>query len=175
METNALPKYDASDNPTGCCPRFDPAGWDGQELHFVDKPFVRAQTRSIAHVPLNMAAVFGDTFSAIERAHARDANDFLVLSRELSAWSAEHLFAVSREVPGYPLMRLSGDYRTTLFEGPFKHSPQWARDVERSASTRGKIVEDLYFFYTTCPKCAKAYGKNYVVPVHKERDAATQR
>ncbi len=22
---------------------------------------------------------------------------------------------------------------------------------------------ELYFFYTTCPKCAKAYGKHYVV------------
>jgi len=21
----------------------------------------------------------------------------------------------------------------------------------------------MYFFYTTCPKCAKKYGKNYVV------------
>ncbi|WP_455707283.1 hydrolase [Mesorhizobium sp. ORM8.1] len=24
---------------------------------------------------------------------------------------------------------------------------------------------DVYFFYTTCPKCAKAYGKNYVVGI----------
>ena len=24
-------------------------------------------------------------------------------------------------------------------------------------------IKKLYFFYTTCPKCAKKYGKNYVV------------
>jgi len=23
----------------------------------------------------------------------------------------------------------------------------------------------LYWYYTTCPKCAKKYGKNYVVPL----------
>ncbi|MGE5758418.1 MAG: hydrolase [Sideroxydans sp.] len=24
-------------------------------------------------------------------------------------------------------------------------------------------MRKLYFYYTTCPKCAKKYGKNYVV------------
>ena len=28
---------------------------------------------------------------------------------------------------------------------------------------RGKKLETLYFGYTTCPACAKAYGENYVV------------
>jgi hypothetical protein len=171
MEANVLPSYDASDNPTGCCPRFNPEGWDGQDLHFVDKPFVAARTKSIAHIPLDMTAVFRETFAAIEQAHARDADDFIVLSRERSAWSAEHLFAVAREVPGYPIVRLSGAYRTTVFEGPYKQVPKWARDVEKAAQARGNTVEELYFFYTTCPKCAKAYGKNYVVAVTKERDA----
>ncbi|MHC1707784.1 MAG: hydrolase [Bacteroidales bacterium] len=25
------------------------------------------------------------------------------------------------------------------------------------------LQKKTYFYYTTCPKCAKAYGKNYVV------------
>jgi hypothetical protein len=29
--------------------------------------------------------------------------------------------------------------------------------------SEGKEFKDLYFFYTTCPNCAKVYGKNYVV------------
>lgn len=172
MKTNTLPKYDPDDKPTGCCARFDPAGWDDQELHFAAKPFVVARTKSIAHVPINMAKVFRDTFTAIENAKARDADDFLVLSRDLSAWSAEHLFAIAREVPGYPMVYLSGDYRTAVFEGPFKHVPRWARDVERRAQARRKSIDSLYFFYTTCPQCAKAYGKNYVVAFTSEHDAA---
>ena len=28
-----------------------------------------------------------------------------------------------------------------------------------------KTPKNNYFFYTTCPKCAKAYGENYVVGV----------
>ena len=68
METNALPRYDSTDNPTRCCPRFNPAGWDDQELHFKDKLFVRAKTRSFAHMPLNMGPVFRKTFKAIDDA-----------------------------------------------------------------------------------------------------------
>jgi hypothetical protein len=30
-------------------------------------------------------------------------------------------------------------------------------------ASKQKAMQKLYFFYTTCPKCAKAYGKNYVV------------
>ena len=33
------------------------------------------------------------------------------------------------------------------------------------AIAKGKTAGDVWFFYTTCPKCAKAYGQNYVVGV----------
>ena len=80
MDINVLPNYDMTDNPTGCCPRFDPENWDGQELHFRDKQFVRAKTRSIAHVPLNMGSVFRKTFRAIEGADAQSDSNFIVMS-----------------------------------------------------------------------------------------------
>jgi hypothetical protein len=163
MQTNALPKYDMTDNPTGCCPRFQPEGWNDQELHFEDKLFVRAKTKSVAHVPINMGSVFRKTFNAIENAGANSDEDFVVMSRDLSAWSAEHLFAVNKEVPGQQMVRLSGDFLTTVFEGPFKEAPRWHEQAVQASKARGKEPTNVYFFYTTCPKCAKTYGKNYVV------------
>jgi hypothetical protein len=35
--------------------------------------------------------------------------------------------------------------------------------MEQYAKTKEKKIKKMYFSYTTCPKCAKAYGKNYVV------------
>lgn len=58
MQTNMTPQYDMSDNPTNCCPRFNPDSWDDQELHFDNKLFVKAITRSAFHIPLNMGKVF---------------------------------------------------------------------------------------------------------------------
>jgi hypothetical protein len=54
MKTNSLPHYDDSINTTGCCPKFNPDGWDGQERHFKDKKSVRAATLSAMLIPLNM-------------------------------------------------------------------------------------------------------------------------
>ena len=165
MQTNTLPQYDMSDNPTDCCPRFKPQGWDDRQLHFRDKLFVKAKTRSIAHFPLNMGPVFEKTFKAIEDANALNDEDLIVMSRDTSSWSAEHLFSVARDVPGQEMVRLSGDYLTEVFEGPYKNAPKGPKELEQTVAARGKDVLESYFFYTTCPKCARTYGENYVVGV----------
>ncbi|HEY9052867.1 MAG TPA: hydrolase, partial [Gammaproteobacteria bacterium] len=115
METNALPKYDASDNPANCCPRFNPEGWDEQELHFKDKLFVKATTRSLFHIPVNMGSVFPETFKALENAQAQNMEQFIVLSHDPSAWRGEHYFAVTKDVPGQEMVKLSGDFMTKVF------------------------------------------------------------
>jgi hydrolase family protein len=164
--TNAVPAYDTTDNPTNCCPRFKPEGWDGQELHFKNKPFVKASTVSLFHVPLNMGSVFARTWGAIRNAHAENGG-FMVLSHDDSAWHAEHLFAVSKPVEGAEIVNLSGDFLTKVFEGPFANARMWRDEMKRYVEQRGRALDTLYFFYTTCPKCAKEYGKNYVVAIAK--------
>jgi len=168
MLTNEIPPYDATDTETNCCARFHPEPWDRQVLHFENKPFVKASTVSLFHVPLNMASVFSRTLEAIKQAHA-DNGAFLVLSHEESPWHAEHLFAVAREVPGAQMVRLSGDFMTRVFEGPFSDAPKWAATMKSDLVAEGKRVDTMYFFYTTCPRCAKHYGKNYVVGIAKLR------
>jgi hypothetical protein len=165
MEINASPKYDMSDNPTGCCPRFNTEGWDDQDLHFKDKLFVKADSRSIFHFPINIASVFEKTSSAIEKAGAWPPEQCIILTYDQSAWREEHLFAVTKEVPGQNMLHLSGDYLTKVFEGPYKDAPKWEKEMEALVEGKGKQAKKVYFFYTTCPKCAKFYGKNYVVAV----------
>ena len=165
MDINRLPDYDTSDNPTNCCPRFKPDGWDDQQLHFRDKLFVKAKTRSLFHMPLNIGSVFPETFAAIEQAGAYDENDFIVLSNDPSAWTGEHYFSVSKDVPGQDMVKMTGDYLTRVFEGPYKNAPQWEKEMQAVLNSKGKRAKKTYFFYTTCPKCAKFYGKNYMVAV----------
>lgn len=35
--------------------------------------------------------------------------------------------------------------------------------MEALVKEKGRHLEKLYFFYATCPKCAKRFGKNQVV------------
>ena len=165
MKENALPKYDMSENPTHCCPRFKPEGWDQQELHFKNKQFVKAKTHSLFHIPLDMGSVYSKTMKAIEQKKATSEDNFVVLSKEKSPWKAEHLFAVNKSIPGQEMVKLSGDYVTKVFNGPYKEMPKWDKELRSLVEKKGKTPKNNYFFYTTCPKCAKAYGENYVVGV----------
>ncbi|SNT00724.1 hydrolase [Tropicimonas sediminicola] len=165
MKTNALPHYDDRINTTGCCPRFNPEGWDGVALHFEDKPFLRAETRSAMHVPINMGSTFERVGTRMEAAGALDTDNMIVLSRDLSPWKAEHLFATDRPVEGEEMTTLSGDFVTKVFEGPYREARAWYGEMEQLVRDRGAEPSDIYFFYTTCPKCARAYGENYVVGV----------
>lgn len=165
MRINQLPHYDDSVNTTGCCPKFNPEGWDGQELTFDAKPFVKAETRAAMHVPINMGKVFSRVQRHIEDADAYSPDDFIVLSRDVSPWKTEHYFSVTRPVPEEEATELSGRYVTKVFEGPYRDARHWCDDMEALAAEKGATSDEVYFFYTTCPKCAKAYGKNYVVGV----------
>jgi hypothetical protein len=165
MDVNALPKYDSSDNETNCCPKFNPEGWDAQELHFKDRLFVKAKTRSILHIPINMGSVYAKTIKDLKKADAYAEGQFIVLSYDPSAWAGEHYFAVSKEVPGQTMVKMTGDYITKVFEGPYKDVPKWEKEMAQFVQARGKHAKKTYFFYTTCPKCSKIYGKNYVVAV----------
>lgn len=163
METNAVPLIDTSHNLTGCCPKFDPEGWDNQSLHFKDKLFVRAVTRSALHIPLNMGQVFARVQEHIEDAAALDPAQAIVLSRDLSAWSGEHYFAVTKEVPGEEMTTLSGDFTTSVHEGSYALAKQWLTEMHAGAEADGHKAGRAYLFYTACPKCAKGYGQNYVI------------
>lgn len=163
MVATELPKYNMDMSETGCCPRFDPTGWDGAEIAFRDRPFVRGRTMNFMHIPLNMGSMIQKTFKKIEDAGASPSDEYLILSTDPSPWRGEHFFAVTKDVPDADNVTLSGNYLTKVFEGPYRDAGKWVRETEEFVSSTGKELKKLYFFYTTCPKCAKHFGKNYVV------------
>ncbi len=76
---------------------------------------------------------------------------------------------MDRDVPGARMTRLSGTFLTKVFEGPYRDAGRWVREMETFVRDRGRQMEKVYFFYATCPKCAKRFGKNQVVLVAQVR------
>jgi len=147
---------------TGCCPRFDPEPWDGKEVTFDNRLFVKDRVRSILHIPLNFGKVMVRNMERIEAAGASEA-DFLLLCDENSLWGSDVYIAVSKDVPGAEMVHISGTFLTRAFEGPYKDIRKWVPQMTEYVAAQKKTMQKLYFFYTTCPKCAKHYGKNYTV------------
>lgn len=147
---------------TGCCPRFNPEPWDGKEVTLQDRLFVKDHVRSFLHIPLNFGKVMIKNMDRIQKAGAL-APEPLMLSDEKSLWGSDIYIAVSKEVPGAEMARISGTFLTKAFEGPYKNMGKWVKEMEGYVKSKGKEIKKMYFFYTTCPKCAKFYGKNYTV------------
>jgi len=152
--------YDNSE--TGCCARLDPALWDGKSVTWHDKPFLRDHIREFLHIPLNYGSVITRDNAAIEEAEAYP-EDPLWLTEEVSPWGSDIYLAVDRDVPGASVERISGTFLTKAFEGPYRDAGKWSRAMEEYAGSQGHEVEKMYFYYATCPRCAKEFGENRVV------------
>lgn len=160
--TETIPKRDMAASITGCCPPFEPSDWDGKTFVFKDKLFMKTSTRSVFHIPLNMDAVMKRSMAEIEKAGATN-DEYLMLSEEASPWQANHYIATAKEVPGADMVRLNGTFEAKVFEGPYQDMRKWYSELVEEARGRGKEPIKVYFNYTMCPSCAKAYGHNYVV------------
>lgn len=164
---NSLPKMNMDDNETGCCPRFHPDEWNEKIIEFDNLLFAKAKSKSLMHIPLNFGSVMKHTMAAIAESDAEVNDQYLILSRDLSSWKGEHLFLVSKEVKGMEMTHLSGRFASKVFEGEFKEQAKWMGEMESYVKQLGETGEEIYAFYTTCPKCAAHYGKNYVVLMMK--------
>jgi hypothetical protein len=147
---------------TGCCARLDEARWEGQEFVWMDKPFVKDHIWEFLHVPLNFGSVMAREHAALAQAQAY-APEPLWLVDEVSPWGADIYIATDRTVPGMQMQYLSGAFMTKAFSGPYRDIGTWIEQTEKFVRDHGKEVDKLYFFYATCPKCAKHFGKNQVV------------
>ena len=145
-----------------CCPEFDPQPWDNQTITWEKKPFLQDRVRSFLHIPLNFGTVMKRNQAAIAAAGATP-DKMIVLSDENSLWGADVYIAVAKEVPGARMAALSGTYLARVFEGPYRNMRNWIAEMKSSVQAKGKNLQKLLFFYPTCPKCSKKYGKNYVV------------
>ena len=147
---------------TGCCPRFNPEPWDKKEFNWNNKHFVKDHVKSIFHIPINFGQVMTRNVEKIQKSHQK-VNDDVVLTDEKSLWGSDVFFSVNEDVPNADNVTLSGTFLSKVFEGPYKDAGKWIEEMKHYVESKGKNSDKIYNWYTTCPKCAKAYGKNYTV------------
>ena len=147
---------------TGCCDPFNPEKWDGKEIIWKKKLFVKDSVVSFLHIPLNMDGVMTRNMNLIEKADAKIPN-LLMLTDEKSLWGADIYIEVNKQVPNTHSTTLSGTFLTKVFEGPYQDVGKWIPQMQEYVLNKKEKIVKLFFYYTTCPKCAKTYGKNYVV------------
>ena len=144
-----------------CCPKFDPGPWDNKTFKWQDRKFIKARVFTLFYMPMNFGTVITRMLGLVEKAGA-SVPDWMCLSDHTSKWNMDLYVAVDKEIPGAENTMLSGEYISKVYEGDFKETGNWCKDFESFVKTKGLNIGKWYMWYTTCPKCAKKYGKNYV-------------
>ena len=145
-----------------CCPKFQPEPWEGKILEWNQKRFIKDQVFSFMFIPLNFGGVMTRLMKKLAQAGVKPT-DYLCLSDHTSKWKMDLYLAVDQEIPGAENVILSGKFLSKVYEGDFKDTGKWCKDFVDYAKTKQVEIKKQYLWYTTCPKCAKKYGKNYTV------------
>ena len=145
-----------------CCPEFVPIHWEGKIFEWLDKKFIKDSVFTIFYMPVNFGSVMRKLDKKVREVNG-EIPDWMGLSDHTSKWNMDIYLAVDKEIPNAQNTALSGTFVSKVYEGPFSDTGKWHKDFEAWCSSQGHKTGKIYMWYTTCPKCAKKYGKNYVV------------
>lgn len=154
----------SSEKEFSCCPPFNPEPWDDKICDWENKRFIKDHVSTFFYMPLNIGSVMQRLDRLVKKVDAT-VPDWLCLSDHTSKWNMDVYLATDRYVSGADNVSLTGKFYSRVYEGPFKDTGKWCKDFEAKAAEKGFAVKRWLMWYTTCPKCAKKYGKNYVAIV----------
>ncbi|MDD5651106.1 MAG: hypothetical protein PHF86_11935 [Candidatus Nanoarchaeia archaeon] len=145
-----------------CCPKFNPTPWDGKIFNWKNKKFIKDSVFTIFYMPINFGSVITKLMKKIDMNNAKCV-DYLSLSDHTSKWNMDLYLAVDKNIPSANNITLNGKFLSKVYEGSFKDTGKWNKNFNEYAKSKKLDIKKQYMWYTTCPKCAKKYGKNYVV------------
>jgi hypothetical protein len=155
-----------------CCPKFNPEPWDGKVVEWKDKKFIKDRVRTFMYIPMNFGGAMTRLMKKLDESGVK-SSEMICLSDHTSKWNMDIYLSVDQEIEGADNTTLSGKYLTKVYDGDFKDTGKWGEDFKKFAKEKGHEIKSStgsgqgkwYMWYTTCPKCAKKYGHNYVVIV----------
>lgn len=161
--------HNNTDSETVCCPSFNPDKWDNQVFEWKEKKFIKDKVFSLFYMPLNFGAVMKRLDEKVKKTGI-ELDDNLCLSDHTSKWNMDIYLAVDKDVPDTLNAALTGKFLFKVYEGPYKDTAKWCADFESYSKSRNFDIKKWFMWYTTCPKCAKKYGKNFVVVIARVED-----
>lgn len=149
-----------------CCSEVDPKVWDNKTHEWKDRKFIKGSIPLFFHMPFpsKVKKVITTLWNKAEEVKAnQEPDEFVLLANDTSPWKGHYYLSVNKEVPNAENTTISGTFISKVFDGPYGGIPKYIKQMNKELAEQGKKAKDYYFYYTTCPKCAKKYGHNYIV------------
>jgi hypothetical protein len=151
-----------TESETNCCKKFNPDPWDQREVTLADKLFLHDTVRTLFHIPLNFGQVISRAMKAIEK-HEACTEETITLYEEAGPFKAHLYVSARKQIPGARMVKMDGTFITRVFEGDYRNMGAWHRKMQEYVKSKSKNAKKTLVYYTTCPRCAQYYKKNYVV------------
>jgi len=149
-------------NKDECCLKFNPTPWNNKIFTWKNKKFIKDNVFTLFYIPINFGSVMVKFNKKVENVNAK-MPDALCLSEHTSKWNMDLYLAVDKNIPDAKNVTISGKFLSKVYEGDFKDTSTWMEDFKKYTKKKKIDIKKTYVWYTTCPKCAKKYGHNYVV------------
>ena len=150
-----------------CCPKFDPKKWDQKTFNWENKKFIKESIPTLFHMPFPpmIGKKITKMWKAAEEVGATSTNkeDVLVLFCDPSPFKSELFLSVTRDVPNMTNVKISGEFFSKVFDGPYRDIPKFISQMDEYLAEREKKAKNYYVHYAYCPKCAKKFGHNYMI------------
>lgn len=144
-----------------CCPKINPNDWNDKIFQWQNKPFIKAKVRTFFYIPIG----FGNTIRKLDKklqANSLNFSEGVCLSDHTSKWNMDIYVTIDKEFKDDSISYFNGNFYCKMYEGDFKDTGKWCSDYDKTLKEKGLKNKKIFMWYTTCPKCAKKYGKNYV-------------
>ncbi|HEX2394258.1 MAG TPA: hydrolase, partial [Bacteroidales bacterium] len=148
------------------CHLFDPAQWHNKSHKWINKLFIKESIPQVFHIPLpgTYKRSVVRLWNKAKAAHATpDLKDYLLLAYDPTPWKSDLYMLVTSEVSEANNVRFSGSFYSKVFDGSLNHIPQYIKQMDVELARDEKMAVKYYFYFATCPDCAKKYGHNYIV------------
>jgi hypothetical protein len=159
-----LMSSDQNNSEEICCPPFKNEPWQDKLQQWVKKPFIKTTLRSLWYMPLGFGKAMRK-LDAIRRNKNAQNPDHLTLSEHPSKWKINLLQAVDKPIPDVQSETLDGTFYSRVYEGDYRNMGKWMKDFEEALKKKKLKAKRTFMWYTTCPECAKKYGRNPTVIV----------
>jgi len=149
-----------------CCSEFKPELWDEKTLNWNKKLFVKTNVCTLFYIPLN----FGKKMTKLVKLYEQNNVQFtdeMCITKHISPWKMDLYLGADKALTGYESEEFTGNFFCKVFEGSFNDTGKWTKQFIQFLNENSMKYDDILYWYTTCPKCAKKYGKNYVVLIAK--------
>lgn len=147
------------------CRERDGEAFEGAEEDWSGKAFYVVGTPLAFHIPLRIGR---DIEKAVSEAEAKGytVDDDSRLLQKDALFKGQVLLEIRDPQEGDPrvfIMAQETRAEGTFFNGPWSRLGTPTKKLVDTLVARGKTVKDIYFWYLTCPVCAKERGYQTVV------------